>query len=339
MQNDLKAWLIGLLLLVCAAVRAENLPIPTDLYGAYAAHGNCQQTPRFIMNPQGAFIENDGIRTGPLTVDVCLTCAGGARYSGIERWLFIQSGKISPLLLRFNADEKNGHVEVSRNEANAPLSNPLMAILQASSLERCGSTPNVSVTHKPQMTGNAVAPNVMPAAKAFTQLLSSLLIPSSMGANTFYDWIDLKNTPTLQWAPLPPMLLDKPLSDGNYFKRNGVAKVAGQSLQLFASGARMMVMGYHVKNTAAPIGEMPLLSALKQAGFTVTLARCPIQPNLPIPKWYKIAHAGKQPAFLLIIPASLTAQHWEGFMLNLSDTLMPLTPAEQKIYTNRCPIQ
>ncbi len=325
-----------IILSIGTAVYAQSLPIPSELYGTYAPQGNCQQAPRVMVNQHGAFIHSNGVQTGPLSVDVCLTCAGGARYSGIERWLFVQSGKTAPLTLRFNADEKPGHLAIDENDSHhIPLTGPLLSIFKASPLERCTVTANSPVRKPAQSTAKNTASQ--PAAKSFAQLINTLMIPTTMPAESFYDWRSLDQKAAIQWQPLPPQMLDKPLMGGHYFKRNGTAKVGTQSFKMFAAGARTMAMAYHFKNEGAPLGETNLLSALTQSGFTLKQARCPLQPNPNVPRWYRLTHSGKRTALLWVIPASSNREHWEGFNLNLTDTLPPLTPAEQSIYTNQCP--
>ena len=327
------SWVWGMLLLIVVSAYAQSLPIPKELYGTYAPQGNCRLEPRLTVNPAGTFIESHGTKTGPILVDVCLTCAGGARYNGIERWLFVQTGKISPVLLRFNADEKPGHVIVSKNDpASAPLTSPFVSLLKAASLERCC----VATTMSQAKSNVASVPRSQTSATQFTQLISSLMIPASMPANSYYDWMILDKAPYIQWAPLPPVMLTKPTSDGHYFRRNGIAKIGSQPWKVYAAGARTMVMSHNFLNEAAPLGEDALLAALKQAGFTVTAARCTIVPNRNAPKWYRLSQTGRQPAFLWVIPAGANLKHWEAFNLNLTDTLKPLTPAEQKVYTDHC---
>lgn len=325
--------LLAFLLFAGLNVQAQSLPIPLDVYGIYAPQGNCTQEPRVIVNPSGTFIESKGTKTGPLSVDVCLTCAGGVRYNGIERWLFLQNGKISPLLLRFNADEKPGHLVMSKNDpANSPLNHSLQAILKASSLERC----QITTAKRLGQPVKASIPNHQSSTTQFVQMISALMLPAAMPANSYYDWNDLEKVSAIQWAPLPPIMLDKPTADGNYFRRNGITNIGNHSWKVYAAGARTMIMSLHFMNEGAPIGESPLLNTFRQSGFMITTARCSKNPNLNAPKWYKISHTGKQAAFLWVIPANSNMRHWEGFSLALTDQLNPLSPIEQRVYTDHC---
>lgn len=330
-------WGLSGFLLAWAVAKAADLPIPTEIFGSYAPSGNCQQEPRVVVNAMGAFIESGGLKSGPLPVDVCYSCAGGARYSGIERWLLVKMGKNQwgdnfPVTLRFNANEQAGRLAVEYDPTTkTPLNAPLQAVVKASPLSRC-KVVQTSLAAKP----TAAPTNSAIVAQDFSKLLLGLMKPTSMPANTYYDWRYMEQLSQVQWAPLPPTMLDKPMADGHYFRRDGLAKVGNQSLNVIAAGARTMVMAHHFRNTGMPLGETNLLNALKQSGFQVIEARCPIQRQMPIPKWYRLTHPGKQPAFLWIVPASTNTRHWEAFNLSLLDTLPPLTPAEKQVYTDQC---
>ncbi|MGG2007479.1 hypothetical protein [Novosphingobium resinovorum] len=49
--------------------------------------------PRVIASPAGVFLETAAGKAGPLPVDVCYSCAGGARYEGIQVWVMVKYGK------------------------------------------------------------------------------------------------------------------------------------------------------------------------------------------------------------------------------------------------------
>jgi len=174
-------------------------------------------------------------------------------------------------------------------------------------------------------------------ATAFAKSLIQLMSPFTISRDSFYDWHYLEKATDIQWAALPPKMLDKPMSDRYYFQRKGLINLGSQSITIVAGGAREMVMAFYILNQAAPLGESTVLSALRSSGAAVTTARCPIQGNLSAPRWYRITAKGKHPAFLWIAPAQGKAQPWEGYQFSLESTLPPMSPDELKIYTEKCP--
>lgn len=331
-----------------AVVIAANLPIPAEIYGAYAPAGNCQQAPRVVVSAAGAFIESQAGKSGPLPVDVCYSCAGGARYEGIERWLLVKMGKNQwgdnfPVTLRFNAGEQAGRLEVDYDKTTGtPLGVPLFDIVKASPLSRCKAISSNSVAApvaSSPMTSlpNTASSSVSVAAQDFAKLIYGLMKPTTSPSNTFYDWRFIEAAPQVQWAALPPVMLDKPMMDSYYYRRDGVARVDSQPINVIAGGARTMVMAFYFKNSGVPLGEASVLNAMKQVGVSAKLARCPVQVKEGLPQWYRLTASGRHPAFLWVVPAASNARRWEGFTLSLQESLPPQTPLEKALYKEQCP--
>lgn len=82
--------------------------------------------------------------------------------------------------------------------------------------------------------------------------------------------------PGIKWAAPLPASLQNCLPDGGCFARQGMARFGDHSLDVIAGGARTFVTNIYFRSTARAMGETNVLDALKQAGFTPELARCPV---------------------------------------------------------------
>src|SRR5688572_27454763 len=76
------------------------------------------------------------------------------------------------------------------------------------------------------------------------------------------DWSGIEKLPGVQWAPLPPSMLQNCLPDGGCFTRTGKAVIAGRNIAVMATGARTMVNNLYLRNVGAPFGEATVLAAL-----------------------------------------------------------------------------
>gem|GEM_PF-2658452 len=317
------------------AGHSGNPPIPQEIYGRYAPSGNCTKDPIVDVSAKGLFIHYQSQKRGPLPVDVCYSCAGGAQYNGIQRWVSVKEGRdrwggTSPVTLMFNANEQKGRMEATNpGPLSTPVSTPLNAVVKASALQLCSQNP--ATDHSDNDDQNTTA------SQAFARTLIQLMSPFSISRDSFYDWHYPEKASDIQWAALPPTMLDKPMSDRYYFQRKGLINLGNQSINIVAGGAREMVMAFYILNQSTPLGENNVLKALKSSDAAVTTARCPIKANLPAPRWYRITAKGKHPAFLWITPARGKAQPWEGYQFSLESTLPPMSPDELKIYTEKCP--
>lgn len=338
-----------LAMVLAAGPAAAQTDRPSDdLYGRYAPGGDCSRQPRIEVGKAGVFIDTAAGRQGPLPISVCYSCAGGAQYEGIQQWVYVIYGKDKwggdnmPVIMMFNAEEKPGLVSIEHDDTlKTPIGAPMTQVVRAKQMKLCGASPAAAQpAAKPAPAAAAAKPKAVAPAKTpaagFAAVLGALLKPADQPANSYYDWRHIESAPYITWAALPPQMLDKPMSNGEYFRRAGIAAVAGQQVQVLAGGARTMVMNLYFRNQAKPIGEAPLLAALKGAGYTATLARCLKVKGVPAPVWYRLSAPGKRPGLLWVAAARPPQQTWEGFQLSLDETLKPLTPREAAVYTDRC---
>lgn len=168
-----------------------------------------------------------------------------------------------------------------------------------------------------------------PNASALAEFLKPLLIlPADSGG----AWEDLSNNRAVRWGAGPTMF-DKPSPDGNYFARPGQTALAGHPVTVVASGARSMVFSYYLSDPAPPRAPEALVTALREAGFAVTSARCPADPRGAAPRrWYRLTLARKKVAFLYAGPLKSGGA---GYTLYLND-LPSMTQSEAALYTDNC---
>ena len=122
---------IGLAVLVgwCGPVGA--MEVPKDLAGRYAPRGDCTREPRLTVDTQGILVQYGGKQSKLAPVDVCLSCAGGVRYQGIEVQIGPQTnGGPQPFVFRFNANEKRGTVIIEKLDKKVP---PIVTTMVAGS--------------------------------------------------------------------------------------------------------------------------------------------------------------------------------------------------------------
>lgn len=125
------------------AMAASQAPISRDIYGRYAPDGNCKSAPRVRVDSKGVFVYVKGHQTGPLPISACTSCAGGAPSDGIQKWIYVKHGKTSegdnlPVVLKFNAQEERGQLQVELDESSKTLLSPAMsALVKLGSLQRC----------------------------------------------------------------------------------------------------------------------------------------------------------------------------------------------------------
>lgn len=325
------------------AAIANDSTIPPEIYGNYAPGGDCTKQPRVTAGKGGFSIDTAAGKAGPLPISVCYSCAGGARYEGIQRWVYVKYGKDKwggdnmPVTFMFNAAEKTGALDIVHDDTlRTPLGAPMNQVVQARSLKLCkvGALVPVARPAAPDPSPRQ-ASSVTPGA-AFANALVGLLRPAALPANSYYDWRHLETAPAITWAALPPQMLEKPMSNGEYFRRAGMASLAGQPMKVLAGGARSMVMNLYFRNDGNPIGEAALLAALRDAGKSVVPIRCPKVRTARAPTWYRLSASGKQPAILWVASALGPQQPWEGFSLQLDGTLPAMTAQEAAVYTDRC---
>ena len=335
-----------------SAALSAQVQLPQDVYGSYAPAGDCRNKPYIIVNQTGVHLDTLTGKRGPLTITVSYTWIGGATYDGIQTWALVHHGGKDrwgedhrPVILTFNAKERRGVLTVERtgagNERPVSLDGPLSSIVKASSFERCKTgavimQPPATTAAKTQPAAGAPAKISQSAASDFVSVVKALMQPVSVPEYSYYDWRFIEKAPHVKWAALPPEMLDKPLTDGHFFRRNGLVTAGGQQIKVMAAGARSMVFNHYFKNEGKALGETAVISALRSSGMTVTTARCAINKNMQAPTWYRISGSGKRTALLWIAQPRGAGSPWEGFNLSLDASLKPLTAQESKVYTDRC---
>lgn len=331
-------------LFLSTAAAAAELSLPPDVYGSYAPSGDCGKQPRINVDETGVHLDTPAGRRGPLPIRVSYTWVGGASYDGIQTWALVKYGgkdrwgdDNQPVVLTFNADERRGALTAERtgsgSERPMALDGPLTSIVQTGNFRLCAKASAASATPAARQTPATIARS--PAA-SFASVINALMQPATASEGSYYDWRFIEKAPNVIWAALPPEMLDKPLADGHYFRRNGTVTISGQSLKIMAGGARTMVFNHYFKNEAQPLGEAAVLAALRGSGLTVATARCAMNKNLRAPTWYRLSGNGKRTALLWIAQPRGPASPWEGFNLSLDTSLKPLTPQERTVYTDRC---
>lgn len=326
-----------------SAAMAADLQFPPEVHGSYAPNGDCSKQPRINVDRSGIHLDTAAGKRGPLPIMVSYTAIGGAQYDGIQIWASVKHGGKDrwgddklPVLLTFNAEERQGALTAERVDSSVALDGPLSSIVQAATFRICRTGSAATSSAPVSRSGGTTSAIAQSPAAGFAAVIGALMQPASAPAGSYYDWRFIERAPHIAWTALPPDMLDKPLADGHYFRRNGAVTLGGQSLKVMAAGARTMVFNHYFKNEGRALGEDAVVSALRASGLTVTAARCPMNRNLIAPKWYRLSGSGKRTALLWIAPPRGATSPWEGFNLSLDTDLKPLTPRERTVYTDRC---
>ncbi len=163
------------------------------------------------------------------------------------------------------------------------------------------------------------------------------IVKAYLGFNTSTDWTGLEKLPVIKWAPLPPRSLDHCLPDGACSVRQGTAVLGGRTMVVIATGARTIVSNLYVRNGTAPMGGDAVLAAVKQAGLTAELARCPVAGGGGggSTNWYRLKGAKLTPGFLSI-QVVRGAKPSEGFTVSRSEELPQLQPNQLAMYSEQC---
>ena len=153
------------------------------------------------------------------------------------------------------------------------------------------------------------------------------------------DWQGIETLRSIDWAALPPKSLQDCLPDGGCFVRQGTAQIGGRTLAVLASGARDFVSHLYLRNPGAPFGEAAVLAALREAGLTAELARCPVAaaagPGSGGTYWFRVRGAGLNPGYVSI-QSSCNGTPCEGFAVSQGDQLPALQPNQSHLYSERC---
>jgi hypothetical protein len=161
------------------------------------------------------------------------------------------------------------------------------------------------------------------------------IVKAYLGMSLPTDWDGLEKLPNMKWAPLAPTMLQNCLPNGDCFTLQGTAAVGGRNFTVVATGARTMVFHVLFRNMSAPLGEAAVVAALKQAGLTAELARCPIKRGAGGTNWYRLTGEGVAPGHLSIQAAGSRSSK-EGFVLSQGEKLPPLQPNQLALYSEQC---
>ncbi len=161
------------------------------------------------------------------------------------------------------------------------------------------------------------------------------IVKTFLASNYDTDWSGLEKLPGIKWAPLPPTMLQNCLPDGGCFTRQGSLAIGVTNLAVLATGARTIVSHVYLRNSGAPIGEAPVVAAVRQAGFSTALARCPVPGGIGGTNWYRLQGPGEQPGFVAV-QTSCNGKACEGFTLTMGDELPPLQPNQLRLYSEQC---
>lgn len=134
-MRRLAGYLFGAFTGLALAGAAAAQGVAPELKGAYAPGGDCTKEPRVTIGDALTVVAG-GKTTRYAPVDACYSCAGGARYEGIEVWVTYLDRNKEPVypMFRVNANEKRGALVVDKDPAAPP---PVRAVSQASPLKKC----------------------------------------------------------------------------------------------------------------------------------------------------------------------------------------------------------
>lgn len=137
MNWNLKPAVFGLVLLgLHVAASADTFP--PEVQGTYSHYETCQFDFLLTLGESSAHLKIGGDEMTMTNWDVCLSCAGGASYQGIQVMSFPKLGYDRDPLFTFNADEQAGKLTVEYHGQQS-LSMELNALLENSPLQKCRS--------------------------------------------------------------------------------------------------------------------------------------------------------------------------------------------------------
>lgn len=181
-----------------------------------------------------------------------------------------------------------------------------------------------------QLVGSVGQAQTPAAAAELAGIVKAFLSPELV-----LDWKGIEQLPGITWAAVPPTMLQNCLPDGGCFARQGRGTVAGRNLTTMASGARTIVSYVYLRNGSAAFGEGALLEALKEAGFTASLARCPARTGAGGTNWYRLTGEGREPG-VLSVQTSCSGRPCEGFVLSRGEELPALQANQVSLYSEQC---
>lgn len=123
------------------AVEVSGMADFKPLFGRYAPGGDCSRQPRISVEASGIVFEAQGV-TEKVTKLEYGASYGGMQYEGISEWFFpFKNANGWPVLMTFNADEKQGRVTIKPQDegwqGGPKLSARLQTLVSGSPYQRC----------------------------------------------------------------------------------------------------------------------------------------------------------------------------------------------------------
>ncbi|MBA4217975.1 MAG: hypothetical protein IIA03_10805 [Proteobacteria bacterium] len=101
--------------------KALSQEIPAEFHGTWKPrHQHCQGGAAMVVDRESITLKSTQRSQRFSNVDVCASCEGGARYSGIVVWAMpgALKGDI-PFTVKFNADEQRGVAVIEAGDAES----------------------------------------------------------------------------------------------------------------------------------------------------------------------------------------------------------------------------
>ena len=131
----------GLAATAATAVEVGDLKGWDVLFGRYAPGGDCAREPRVVVDATGIAVEFKGVTEKSTKLEHAVSY-GGPEYRGKTQWFFpFSSANGWPVMMAFNADEKDGVLTVDPHDegwAGGPkLSARHQALVAGSPYKKC----------------------------------------------------------------------------------------------------------------------------------------------------------------------------------------------------------
>ncbi len=168
---------------------------------------------------------------------------------------------------------------------------------------------------------------------AVARLLSRFLLPAKAEYSAS-DWNTVRavRADSLRWGE-GPIMLQRATPEGDMFSMPGHAVLDGQQVQLAANGARTMVFNIRMLDPTPGGDPDDVPAGLREAGFRVAAARCPIDGRYPDKRrWYQVRLKGKRPAYLYAGPLKTGGT---GYAL-YQNSLPTMSERDAVLYTDDC---
>ena len=137
MNRNLKPAVLAIAMLA-APVLALADTFPPNIRGTYSHTSICQFDFLLTVNESSAHLKIGGDEMTMTDWDVCLSCAGGASYQGIQVMSFPKLGFDRDPVFTFNANEQAGKL-TTEYHGKQQLGLELDALLENSPLQKCRS--------------------------------------------------------------------------------------------------------------------------------------------------------------------------------------------------------